>query len=143
MATTGTTATDDVLADLVLTYTTGSGLGLPDVDVLISVDGGAYMPCAELVAATSQSTDCAFTWLYGGNQAQVSVGNGIRIFENGQDLCATSTGCSVEWKLELFQQGQVTSAYPAIGTRQIRGTRSTWSTTLMHQARPRTTSCSR
>ena len=89
VATTGTTATDDVLADLVLTYTTGSGLGLPDVDVLISVDGGAYMPCAELVAATSQSTDCAFTWLYGGNQAQVSVGNGIRIFENGQDLCAT------------------------------------------------------
>lgn len=112
VATTGTTATDDVLADLVLTYTTGSGLGLPDVAVSVSVDGGAYMSCAELVAATSQSTDCAFTWLFGGSQTEVYVGNGIRIFENGQDLCATSTGCSVEWKLELFQQGQVTSAYP-------------------------------
>ena len=46
VATTGTTGTDDVLADLVLTYTTGSGLGLPDVTVSVSVDGGAYMPCA-------------------------------------------------------------------------------------------------
>lgn len=112
VATTGTTATDDVLADLVLTYTTGSGLGVPEVSVSISVDGGAYMPCAELVAATSQSTDCAFSWLFGGSQTQVSVGNGIRIFENGQDLCATSTGCSVEWKVDVFQQGQMTSAYP-------------------------------
>ena len=110
VATTGTTATDDVLADLVLTYTTGRGLGLPDVAVSVSVDGGAYMPCAELVTATSQSTDCAFTWLYGGNQVQVGVGNGIRIFENGQDLCTSA--CSVEWKVDVFQQGQMTSAYP-------------------------------
>ena len=111
-AITGTTATNDVLADLMLTYTTGSGLGLPDVAVSVSVDGGAFMPCAELVAATSQSTDCAFTWLFGGNKNQISVGNGIRIFENGQDLCATSTGCSVEWKVDVFQQGQMTSANP-------------------------------
>ena len=110
VATTGTAATDDVLADLVLTYSTGSGLGLPDVSVSVSV-GGAFLPCAELVTATSQSTDCAFTWLYGGNQAQVYVGNGIRIIENGQDLC-TSMGCSVEWKVDVFQQGQMTSAYP-------------------------------
>jgi len=111
VATTGTAATDDVLADLVLTYSTGSGLGLPDVSVSVSVDGGAFLPCAELVTATSQSTDCAFTWLYGGNQAQVSVGNGIRIIENGQDLC-TSMGCSVEWKVDVFQQGQMTWQYP-------------------------------
>ncbi len=112
VATTGTTATNDVLADLVLTYATGSGLGLPDVAVSVSVNAGAYLPCAELVAATSQSTDCAFTWLFGGSQTQVSVGNGIRIFENGQDLCTSSTGCSVEWKVDVFQQGQMTSAYP-------------------------------
>ena len=109
VATTGTAATDDVLADLVLTYSTGSGLGLPDVSVSVSV-GGAFLPCAELVTATSQSTDCAFTWLYGGNQAQVSVGNGIRIIENGQDLCTSS--CSVEWKVDVFQQGQMTWQYP-------------------------------
>ena len=83
VATTGTTGTDDVLADIGVDLHHRQRPRITRRDGLVSVDGGAYAVRMSSWPPRANGTGCAFiTTLV----EQVSVGNGIRIFENGGPL---------------------------------------------------------
>ena len=84
------TGTDDDL--IYLTMDQGSDINWAAVSVRVSVDGGAPMTCDN--PGVDGTSPCSLVE-FGNTDDQVwSAGDGVTIFENGQDLCSSS--CSID-----------------------------------------------
>ena len=76
--------------------TRGSDLEWSMLSVMLLIDGGAPVTCALSAAGDGSDTTSACYMVEMGDTTDsfLSVGDGMNIYENGQDLC--SSMCSVD-----------------------------------------------
>ena len=97
----GSTGADDNL--IRLTMDQGSEINWATVSVRISVDGGAPVTCDN--PGMSGSSPCALME-YGNTDDQYwSVGDGVTVYENDQDLCSST--CSIDVTIVDTREGKV------------------------------------
>ena len=93
VGTVGTTDNDELIK---VVYDQGSDLEWSMLSVMLLIDGGAPVTCA--LSATGDGSDttsaCYMVEMGDTTDSFLSVGDGMNIYENGQDLC--SSMCSVD-----------------------------------------------
>ena len=88
-----TTGTDDNLVRV--TMTQGSDINWASVSVKISVNNDAPITC-DRDSGDGVDTDCMLVEFGDSSDDVWSVGDGVTIVENGQDLCTAGASCSIE-----------------------------------------------
>jgi hypothetical protein len=96
-----------------VTMTQGGDINWAAISVKISVNNGAPLTCAN-DGATDESASCILEE-FGKTGDQVwSVGDGVTIKENGQNLCDTTTSCTVSVTITDTQEGKTLDESSAV-----------------------------
>ena len=99
----GTPSTGDADNLIMLTMDQGGDINWAAVSVKLSIDGAAPVTCAN--PGVDDTSACLLVE-FGNTDDQVwSVGDGVTIVENGQDLCSGS--CSIDVTITDIRQGVV------------------------------------
>ncbi|MDA0878628.1 MAG: hypothetical protein O3B05_07160 [archaeon] len=98
--------TDDALVRVAMTQ--GSGINWASLDVKITVGEGTPMTCdrSEAGDGSDVETDCYMAEYGTTNDAEWTIGDGVTIYENGQDLCSAGESCAVEVVIVNSREGQ-------------------------------------
>ena len=97
-----TTGTDDNLVRV--TMTQGSGINWASVSVKISVNNDAPITC-DRDSGDGVDTDCMLVEFGDSSDSEWTIGDGVTIVENGQDLCTAGASCSIEVTITDVRQG--------------------------------------
>ena len=92
----GTVSTDTNDELIKLVYTMGSDLEWGMLSVVLSIDGGAPVTCGLSASGAGSDTTsvCSMVEMGDTTDAYLTLGDGMNIYENGQDLC--SSLCTVD-----------------------------------------------
>ena len=92
----GTVSTDHNDELIKIVYTMGSDLEWGMLSVVLSIDGGAPVTCGLSAAGDGSGTTsvCYMVEIGDTTDAYLTLGDGMNIYENGQDLC--SSMCTVD-----------------------------------------------
>jgi len=98
--------TDDALVRVAMTQ--GSGINWASLDVKITVGEGTPMTCdrSEAGDGSDVETDCYMAEYGTTNDAEWTIGDGVTIYENGQNLCGAGQSCAVEVVIVNSREGQ-------------------------------------
>jgi hypothetical protein len=97
-----TTQTDDNLVRV--TMTQGGDINWAFVSVTISVNNGAPITC-DRDSGDGVDTDCKLVEFGDSTDSVWSVGDGVTIVENGQDLCTAGATCGIEVTVTNVREG--------------------------------------
>ncbi len=97
---------DDALVRVAMTQ--GSGINWASLDVKITVGDGTPMTCdrSEAGDGSDVETDCYMAEYGTTNDAEWTIGDGVTIYENGQNLCGAGESCAVEVVIVNSREGQ-------------------------------------
>jgi len=105
----GGTVSDNGTDALVrVAMTQGSGINWASLDVKITVGEGTPMTCdrSEAGDGSDVETDCYMAEYGTTNDAEWTIGDGVTIYENGQNLCGAGESCAVEVVIVNSREGQ-------------------------------------
>ena len=98
----GTGTTDNLI---MLTMDQGGDINWAAVSVKLSIDGAAPVTCDN--PGVEGTSVCSLVE-FGDTDDQVwSVGDGVTVVENGQDLCGATTSCSIDVTITDTREGKV------------------------------------
>ncbi len=97
-----TTGTDDNLVRV--TMTQGSGINWASVSVKISVNNDAPITC-DRDSGDGVDTDCSLVEFGDSSDSEWTIGDGVTIVENGQDLCSAGQTCSIQVTITNVREG--------------------------------------
>ena len=97
-----TDGTDDNLVRV--TMTQGSGINWASVSVKISVNNDAPITC-DRDSGDGVDTDCSLVEFGDSSDSEWTIGDGVTIVENGQDLCSAGETCSIQVTITNVREG--------------------------------------
>ena len=102
-----TDGTNDALVRVAMTQ--GSGINWASLDVKITVGEGTPMTCdrSEAGDGSDVETDCYMAEYGTTNDAEWTIGDGVTIYENGQNLCGAGESCTVAITIKNTSTNQI------------------------------------
>ena len=97
-----TTGTDDNLVRV--TMTQGGDINWAFVSVKISVNNDAPITC-DRDSGDGVDTDCSLVEFGDSSDSEWTIGDGVTIVENGQDLCSAGETCSIQVTITNVREG--------------------------------------
>ena len=101
-----TDGTNDALVRVAMTQ--GSGINWAALDVKITVGDGTPTTCerSEAGDGSDVTSDCYMVEYGTTTDAEWTIGDGVTIYENGQDMCTVSESCAVKVVIVNDREGQ-------------------------------------
>ena len=84
--------------------TQGSAVNWASVSVKISVNNDAPITC-DRDSGDGVDTDCKLVEFGDSTDSEWTIGDGVTIVENGQDLCTAGATCSIEVTITNVREG--------------------------------------